>query len=94
MIEETKFETFREQHAQLSFHVAALMVAVLRQREAEHMVALGQLGNAGGVKTTHRSRKTWSGTYKRKFRWAAEALTAELMFQILYSPSVAGNQHI
>ena len=51
MIEETKFETFREQHAQLSFLVAALMVAVLRQREAEHMVALGQLGNAGGVKT-------------------------------------------
>lgn len=51
MIEETKFETFRERHAQLSFHVAALMVAVLRQREAEHMVALGQLGNAGGAKT-------------------------------------------
>lgn len=51
MIDETKFETFREQHAQLSFHVAALMIAALKQREAEHMVALGQLGNAGGIKT-------------------------------------------
>ena len=59
MIDDTKFETFREQHAQLSFHVAALMIAALKQREAEHMVALGQLGSAAGLKTEynyHRSR--------------------------------------
>ena len=54
-----KFEAFRENHAALAFHVAAMMQAALRLREAEHMVAQGQLGNAAGLKTEynyHRSK--------------------------------------
>ena len=44
-------DVFREQHAALSFHVAAMMVVMLKMKEAEHMVTLGHLGNAGGLRT-------------------------------------------
>lgn len=50
-MDDDKFTVFQERHAELSFHVAALMIAVMKLREAEHMVAIGHLGNAGGLKT-------------------------------------------
>ena len=51
MIDDAKYEVFRENHATLSYHLAALMIAVRQQRETEHQVALGMLGNAGTQKT-------------------------------------------
>jgi hypothetical protein len=51
MVDAEKFTVFQERHAMLSFHVAAMMVAAMRMQEAEHMVALGQLGNAGAART-------------------------------------------
>ena len=53
MIDDAQFEVFREQHAAPAFHVAAMMQAALRLREAERyeMLAQGKPGTLGGLRT-------------------------------------------